>query len=197
MLQPFDQISSMKKINTNTFRSILEFLELTKKSNIINSWLLGINSAILLYLINNVVQSTEFLEDLILNNLLFKYVYILLFVWLSINEVLLLVYTYKEKVLSLTIEDKYYRLKSFISYMDNIDFITDEELLDKDISNIHKLTSKLDTKDAINYYTNKIIKYNKSILKWSNKRYLIYKFVVLASIPLLIASFILFYNSVR
>ncbi|WP_336067396.1 hypothetical protein [Mesoflavibacter sp. CH_XMU1404-2] len=187
----------MKKINTNTFRSILEFLELTKKSNIINSWLLGINSAILLYLINNVVQSTEFLEDLILNNLLFKYVYILLFVWLSINEVLLLVYTYKEKVLSLTIEDKYYRLKSFISYMDNIDFITDEELLDKDISNIHKLTSKLDTKDAINYYTNKIIKYNKSILKWSNKRYLIYKFVVLASIPLLIASFILFYNSVR
>ena len=197
MLQPFDQISSMKKINTNTFRSILEFLELTKKSNIINSWLLGINSAILLYLINNVVQSTEFLEDLILNNLLFKYVYILLFVWLSINEVLLLVYTYKEKVLSLTIEDKYYRLKSFISYMDNIDFITDEELLDKDISNIHKLTSKLDTKDAINYYTNKIFKYNKSILKWSNKRYLIYKFVVLASIPLLIASFILFYNSVR
>lgn len=187
----------MKKINTNTFRSILEYLALTKKSNIINTWLLGINSAILIFLINSFIEPSEVFKSLISNNIYFKSTCLILFVWLSINVILLIIYSYKEKVVSLTIEDKYYRLKAFISYMDNIENISEDELLDRDIFEIEELTDLLSTKKVIKEYTDKIIKHNQSILKWANKRFLIYRIVILVSIPLLLASSMIvfsFYN---
>lgn len=176
----------MKKINTNTVRSILEYLALTKKSNSINTWLLGINSAILLYIINRLIQPSDFLRSLIAENIFFKTLCLVLFIWITLNVVILIIYTYKERVLSLTIEDKYYRLKSFLSYMDNIDSISEDELLDKDIFEIRELTTRESTSKAIEEYTNDIINYSLSILKWSNKRLLIYRIVILASIPLLV-----------
>lgn len=185
----------MKKINTNTIRGILAYLELTKKSNTINTWLLGINSAILLFIINRLTQPSDFLRSLIAENIFFKTLCLILFIWITINVIILIIYTYKERVLSLTIEDKYYRLKSFLSYMDNIDSITEDELLDKDIFEIRELTNRESTSKAIEEYTNDIIKYSLSILKWSNKRLFIYRIVILASIPLLLGCcFIIIYN---
>lgn len=185
----------MKKINTNTFRSILEYLALTKKSNTINTWLLGINSAILLFIINRLTQPSDFLTSLITENTFFKTLCLILFIWININVVILIIYTYKERVLSLTIEDKYYRLKAFMSFMDNIESVSEEELLDKDIFEIGELTNRDSTRKAIEEFTNDILKYNQSILKWANKRFLLYRIVILASIPLLVTCSFIVINS--
>jgi len=181
-------------MNTNTFRGVIDYLALTKKSNTINSWLLGINSAILLFLINSLLQPTEVFKLLISSNIYFKIVCFILFVWLSLNVIILIMYSYREKVLSLIIEDKYYRLKSFISYMDNIKKITEDELLDTDLFKVYALTNRESTRRVLNEYAGEINSYILSILKWSNKRLLIYKFVILASIPLLIACFIVVFS---
>ena len=185
----------MKKININNFKSILDYLALTKKSNTINSWLLGINSAILIFFINRFIEPSDFLTDLLTKNIYLKFLSLLLFIWLSLNVVLLILYTYKERILSLTIEDKFFRLKAFISFIDDIDDISENELLDKDIYEIQQLTNNPKTKQAIKEYTDGIHKYYNSILKWSNKRFLIYRIVILVSIPLLIASYIVVLSS--
>ncbi|TYB80340.1 hypothetical protein ES676_01345 [Bizionia saleffrena] len=181
-------------MNTNTFRGVLDYLTLTKKSTTINSWLLGINSAILLFLINNLLQPTDVFKLLVTSNIYFKIVYFILFIWLSLNVIVLIMYSYREKVLSLTIEDKYYRLKSFISYMDNIKKISEEELLDTDMFKVSELTVSESTRVVLDEYVGEIIRYSQSILKWSNKRLLIYKFIILASIPLLIACLIVAFS---
>lgn len=181
-------------MNTNTFRGVLDYLALTKKSNTINSWLLGINSAILLFLINSLLQPTEVFKSLVTSNICFKIVCFILFIWLSLNVIILIMYSYREKVLSLVIEDKYYRLKSFMSYMDNIKKISEEELLDTDMFKVYELTDRESTRVVLDEYVGEIIRYIQAILKWSNKRLLIYKFVILASIPLLIACFIVVFS---
>lgn len=178
----------MGKINTNTFQSFLDYLSITKNSNSINSWLLGINVAILLFLINNFINPSEYFEKMIYDVLFFKILCIILFIWLTINVSILIIFSYKERILSLAIEDNFYRLKSFISYMDNVKEISEKELLNMDMFQLHELTDYSNTKEAIEEYVNKIIDYRIAIVKWSNKRLLIYRFVILVSIPLLIAA---------
>lgn len=185
----------MGKLNTNTLRSILDYLSITKNSNTINTWLLGINFAVLFFLINNFIKPSDVFEILLKENIYFKISCFVLFVWLTINALILIVFSYREKILSLLIEDKYYRLKSFISYMDNIKDISEEELLKMDIFKIQELATNEKTKKVINEYVFKIMNYNGVIVKWSNNRQLIYKFVIMASMPLIIASFIIaFYH---
>lgn len=185
----------MGRINTYTFRSILEYLSITKNSNTINTWLLGMNFAILFFLINNFIKPTEIFEILLKDNIYFKITCFSLFVWLTINVSILIIFSYKEKILSLAIEDNYYRLKSFMSYMSNIKDISDEELLNMDLFEISDLTIDNRTKIALKEYVTKIFKYNSALVKWSNKRLLIYKFVILASIPLLVAAtIVVFYH---
>lgn len=181
----------MGKLNTSSFRSILEYLSITKNSNTINTWLLGINFAVLFFLINNFIKPSEIFETLLKENIYFKSICFGLFFWLTINVSILIIFSYKEKILSLAIEDNYYRLKSFMSYMSNIKDISDEELLDMDLFEISDLTKDNGTKKALNEYVSKIFKYNSALVKWSNKRLLIYKFVILVSIPLLAAAFII------
>lgn len=98
----------MGKLNTNTFQSVLDYLSITKNSNTINSWLLGINVAILLFVINNFIEPTEYLQFLINKIIIFKIIIIVLFVWLLINVSILIIFSYKEKILSLAIEDNFY-----------------------------------------------------------------------------------------
>jgi hypothetical protein len=125
----------------------------------------------------------------------FKFLSIILFIWLTFNVSILIIFSYKEKILSLAIEDTIYRLKSFISYMDNVKEISEEELLNMDIFQLQELTVYSNTKKVIDEYVNKINDYRMSIVKWSNKRLLIYRFVILVSIPLLTAAaMIVFYQ---
>ena len=185
----------MGKLNTNTFRSILDYLSITKSSNTINTWLLGINVAVLLFLINNFINPSVVFEKLINEVIVFKILCVVLFIWLTINVSILIIFSYKEKILSLAIEDKYYRLKSFLSYMDNIREISEEELLNMDMFSFHELTDNEKTKIVLDEYVYKIMEYTGAIVKWSNKRLLIYRFVILVSIPLLIAAaMIVFYQ---
>lgn len=185
----------MGKLNTSSFRSILEYLSITKNSNTINTWLLGINFAVLFFLINNFIKPSEIFEALLKENIYFKILCFILFVWLTINVSILIIFTYKEKILSLVIEDKYYRLKSFISFISDIKDISDEELLEMDLYEINKLTKDPGTKKALYRYVSEIFKYNGSLVKWSNKRLLIYKFVISVSIPLLAAAtIVVFYH---
>lgn len=185
----------MDKLNTNTFRSTLDYLTITKNSNTINIWLLGINFAILYFLITNFIKPTGVFCILLNENIYFKYLCFLLFIWLTINVIILIVFSYIEKILSLTIEDNYFRLKSFMSYMDSIKDISEEELLKMDMFKIHELTNNVKTRKVIDEYISKIMKYKVEIVKWSNKRLLIYRFVILVSIPLLATTgIIVFYN---
>lgn len=185
----------MGKLNTNTFQSVLDYLSITKNSNTINSWLLGINVAILLFFVNSFINLSKNFQILFNNIMIFKILIIVLFVWLIINVSILIIFSYKEKILSLAIEDNFYRLKSFISYMDNINEISEDELLCIDMFKLHEFTNNQKTKKVIEEYVFKINDYRMAIVKWSNKRFLIYKFVILVSIPLLIAmSMIVFYQ---
>lgn len=174
-------------MNTNTFKSVFDYLALTKKSNTINSWLLGVNSAILLLVINSFIKPSEVFKRLLNHNLCFKSLCLILFIWLSLNISLLMIYIYKEKVMSLIIEDKYFRLKSFISYMDNIKDITKEELLEVDVLRLDELTNTDSKKNVLKEYSVKIIDYHISLVKWSNNRLLIYRFVIFVSVPLLLS----------
>lgn len=185
----------MGKLNINTFQSVLDYLSITKNSNTINSWLLGINVAILLFLVNNFINPSKSFETLINKIIIFKILIIVLFVWLIINVSILIVFSYKEKILSLAIEDNFYRLKSFISYMDNINEISENELLNIDMFQLHELTNNIKTKKVIDDYVFKILDYRTAIVKWSNKRFVIYRIVIFVSIPLLIAAaMIVFYQ---
>ena len=183
-------------MNTNTFSSIFNYLELTKRSNIINAWLLGINSAILFFILKNSLNPSATFSRLIEFNC-FKISYIILIIWISINVILLIIYTYKEKILSLVIEDKYFRLKSFMYYIDDIDKISENELLAKDMFEVHLLTTNNKSKAAIKEYIDYIFKKYKSLIKWSNNRLKIYKFVIFGSIPLAIVSFIILLDSIK
>lgn len=79
--------------------------------------------------------------------------------------------------------------------MDNVNEISESELLNFDMFQLHTLTNNTKTKKVIDDYVFKIIDYRMAIVKWSNKRFLIYKFVILVSIPLLVAaSMIVFYQ---
>lgn len=182
-------------MNTNTFSSIFKYLELTKRSNNINAWLLGINSAILFFILKSNLNPSDTFNRLIEFNG-FKISYIILIIWVSINVILLIIYTYKEKILSLVIEDKYFRLKSFMSYMDNIDKISEKELLEKDMFKIYILAKDSSSQSVIKEYIDYIFKKNMSLLKWSNKRLKIYKLVILGSIPLAVVSFIILLDSI-
>lgn len=183
-------------MNTNTFSSIFNYLELTRRSNIINAWLLGINSAILLFVLKNSLNPSATFSRLIEFNC-FKISYIILIIWISINVILLIIYTYKEKILSLVIEDKYHRLKSFMFYIDSIDKISEKELLEKDIFEVYLLAKDKKSQAAINEYIDYIFKKNMSLVKWSNNRLKIYKFVIFGSIPLAIVSFIIILDSIK
>lgn len=183
-------------MNTNTFSSIFNYLELTKRSNIINVWLLGINSTILFFILKNSLNPSATFNRLIEFNC-FKISYIILIVWISINVILLIIYTYKEKILSLVIEDKYYRLKSFMSYIDDINKISENELLAKDIFEVYLLAKEKKTQAVINEYVDYILKKNMSLAKWSNNRLKLYKFVIFGSIPLAIVSFIIILDSIK
>ncbi len=185
----------MGKLNTNTFKSLIDYIQITKNSNTINAWLLSINFAVLFFLVNNLIKPYGLIEILLKENIYFKILFFLLFIWLTINVSILIIFTYKERILSLVIEDNYYRLKSFMSFMSNINNVTEEELMNMDMYKIHDLTDDYNTKKAIDGYVNKIMKYLAEIVKWSNKRHYIYKFVILASIPLLASAvLIVFYH---
>lgn len=183
-------------MNTNTFSSIFNYLELTRRSNIINGWLLGINSAILFFILKNSLNSSVTFGRLIEFNC-FKISYIILIIWISMNVILLIIYTYKEKILSLVIEDKYYRLKSFMSYIDSIDKISEKELLEKEMFEVYLLAKDNKSQAVINEYIDYIFKKNMSLVKWSNNRLKIYKFVISGSIPLAIVSFIIILDSIK
>ena len=82
-----------------------------------------------------------------------------------------------------------------MSYMDSIKDISEEELLKMDMFKIHELTNNVKTRKVIDEYISKIMKYKVEIVKWSNKRLLIYRFVILVLIPLLATTgIIVFYN---
>lgn len=186
----------MGKLNTNTFKSIEDYLSITRNSNIINTWLLGINFAILLFVVNNFIKPYGIIEILLKENVFFKILSLVLFIWFMINVSILIIFSYREKILSLEIEDKYYRLKFFMSNMDNVKDISEDELLNMNLYKIVELATDNKSKVVLNEYVDKIMKPYKAIVKWSNRRLLIYKFVILAAIPLLTAAAILVFIQV-
>ena len=175
-----------EKLNSNTFKSAFNYLQLTKKSNNINTWLLGINTAILLFIINIYIKPSDIFLKMNQEIFYFKISNLFLFTWIAINMVILIIYTYKERVLSLIIEEKFFRLKSFISFMDSVIDINEKELMDTDMFYVGDLASKVSTKKVLEDYANKIIKYQSTLVKWSNKRLIIYRFVILSALPLII-----------
>ena len=132
-----------------------------------------------------------YFNSLLNNSIVFKVLTLLLLFWITINVIILIIFSYKEKILSIVVEDKFYRLKSFISYMDNVKDVSEDELLDIDIFFIEDITNRESTKRVLKQYSDNIRLSMTSLLKWSNKRLLIYRFVILAIIPLLFCCLII------